>query len=67
MITEEQYRLYKALIAEYEASLIEEEEDDYYEDDDEYDPLQREFEECHCGAYQLSKSGKIIHVADCCC
>lgn len=35
--------------------------------DEDYDPLQCEFEECSCGAYGLSKTGKIVHLSDCIC
>lgn len=39
-----------------------------YDEDDERDPLEDEFNECHCGAIIVDpKTGKIIKVADCCC
>lgn len=41
----------------------EEIEDDYLDEDD--DSFERF--DCTCGAWQISKSGKIIHVADCYC
>lgn len=50
--------------------LTPEEKQAYLEDERE-EALEREIEEklsdCHCGAYQLSKKGTLIKVADCCC
>lgn len=38
------------------------------EHDDDYDPLEDEFANCHCGAYCISKTtGNIIKVSDCIC
>jgi hypothetical protein len=56
--------------------VIEEEDDDDDDDDgrdEEFyqEQRERELEEragnCSCGAWQITKSGTVIHVADCCC
>jgi len=49
----------------------EEQYDDDWEDEREYD--EDDFDEydgrynCKCGAWQTSNTGKLIHIADCCC
>lgn len=47
-------------------------DDDDGRDDDFYqEQRERELEEraanCDCGAWQMTKNGEVIHVADCCC
>ena len=41
-------------------------DEDYYEEQRERD-IEQKLSECKCGAYQLSKKGELIKVADCCC
>ena len=41
-------------------------DEDYYEEQRERD-IEQKLSECECGAYQLSKKGELIKVADCCC
>lgn len=73
MLTKVEYKKYKALIEEYEAANLtwdekDFEDDDYYGvDDNEVDPLEEEFNACHCGAYILGSGGRIIKVSDCIC
>lgn len=52
------------------------EEDDIFDDDlhdDDYywereqEELQQRAMDCECGAWQILKTGVVIHVADCCC
>ena len=46
-------------------------EDSDYDDDDYYEREHEELQEramnCTCGAWRMSKSGEVYHVADCCC
>ena len=46
-------------------------EDSDYDDDDYFEREQEELQEramnCTCGAWKMSKSGEVYHVADCCC
>lgn len=45
--------------------------DDGRDDDFYQEQRERELEEraanCSCGAWQMTKNGEVIHVADCCC
>lgn len=72
MITKEEYEAAKRIVDEYEK--LERDVDDLDEfvdgmDDREgQDPLEDEWENCTCGAYQVSpKTGKIIKISDCIC
>ena len=46
-------------------------DDDYYDDDYYWERIEEELQEraynCTCGAWQITKSGEVVHVADCCC
>ena len=47
-------------------------DDDYFGDDDDYmerheEEMQERASNCTCGAWKMSKSGEVFHVADCCC
>jgi len=75
-ITFEQYQAAKKIVDDYEEWLRYEEElandddENDWETDEEEDEEQERFERacsCTCGAWQLSKDGNPIHVADCYC
>jgi hypothetical protein len=46
-------------------------DDDYYDDDYYQERREEELQErasnCTCGAWRMSKTGEVFHVADCCC
>ena len=60
---------YKAIFCPY--CEDEEFEDDGRDEDFYQEQRERELEEraanCECGAWQMTKNGDVIHVADCCC
>jgi len=74
MITEQEYLAAKKIVDEYERMMYQRDGEDFNDDDEQYDfdyeedPLQRELDECTCGAYTISnKTGEIIKVSDCIC
>jgi hypothetical protein len=76
MITEDQYQEALRVIEayEYEQKVLNEPDDDFEDEEpEECDECGRIHcvcslaEGCHCGAWQMSKEGRLIHVADCCC
>lgn len=80
-ISEEEYLKAQAIINEYHRERqqqadheLEEDEYDNWDDEDEDDIEERRETEryeralnCSCGAWQISKTGTVIHVADCYC